>query len=137
VGDFVVRRVDGVASYQLAVVVDDAAQGVTHVLRADDLLLSTPRQLQLYAALGTEAPRFAHVPLLVEPGGKRLAKRSGALTVAALREGGRGPEEVVGLLAKWAGLTDGAAVRARDLVAGFELRRIRREPTVVDTAAIR
>jgi glutamyl-tRNA synthetase len=65
VGDFVVRRNDGVASYQLAVVVDDAATGITHVLRGDDLLSSTPRQLQLYAALGLTAPEFFHVPLVL------------------------------------------------------------------------
>jgi glutamyl-tRNA synthetase len=131
VGDFVVRRADGVASYQLAVVVDDAAQGVTDVLRGDDLLASTPRQLQLYEALGLPAPRFAHVPLLLGADGKRLAKREGGLTLAALREAGRTAEEVVGLLAKWSGLSDGTPATARSLVQDFSLQRIRREPTVV------
>lgn len=136
VGDFVVRRVDGVASYQLAVVVDDAAQGVTDVLRADDLLSSTPRQLLLYQALGLRPPRFAHVPLLLQPDGKRLAKREGATTVAGLREAGVRAEAVVGLLAKWSGLADGRPVPARDLVPGFSLHRVRREPTVVAPAEL-
>ncbi len=134
VGDFVVRRVDGVASYQLAVVVDDAASSVTHVLRGDDLLASTPRQLQLYEALGHLAlrPSYAHVPLLLQPDGRRLAKREGSTTVAGLRARGVSAETLVGLLAKWSGLHDsGAPVRAADLVPGFSLARVRREPTVV------
>ncbi len=76
-GDFVVQKRDGGPAYQLAVVVDDAAQGVTEVLRADDLLPSTPRQLLLYRALGLVAPQFAHVPLVVGKDGLRLAKRHG------------------------------------------------------------
>ncbi len=134
VGDFVVRRADGVASYQLAVVVDDALAGVTDVLRGDDLLSSTPRQLQLLEALGFAAPRYAHVPLLLQPDGKRLAKREGGWTVAGLRERGVSGERIVGLLAKWSGLSDGRPVRARELVAGFSLERVRREPTVVSEA---
>jgi glutamyl-tRNA synthetase len=136
VGDFVVRRADGVASYQLAVVVDDAASGVTDVLRGDDLLASTPRQLQLLEALGLPAPRYAHVPLLVEPDGRRLAKREGALTVAALREAGARPEAVVGALAALSGLGDGRPVAARELVAGFRLEAIARTPGVVDLARL-
>lgn len=131
VGDFVVRRSDGVASYQLAVVVDDAASGVTRVLRGDDLLASTPRQLQLIQALGIGAPEYAHVPLLLGEDGKRLAKREGATTVAGLRDAGVRPEAVVGLLAKWSGLGDGRPVSARELVPGFRLDHVRREPTVV------
>ena len=131
VGDFVVRRVDGVASYQLAVVVDDAAQQISNVLRADDLLSSTARQLQIYEALGLKAPRFAHVPLLVDEEGKRLAKRDGALTIAALRAAGRSAEEVVGWLAKLSGLGGGAPVKASALISGFSLAKVSRAPAVV------
>jgi glutamyl-tRNA synthetase len=131
VGAFVVRRNDGVASYQLAVVVDDAASDVTDVLRGDDLLSSTARQLQLYRALGLNAPRFAHVPLLVGPDGKRLAKREGGWTVAQLREQKVAPERVIGLLAKWSGLGDGAPISARELVDGFKLAQVPREPVRV------
>ncbi|MHB8878627.1 MAG: tRNA glutamyl-Q(34) synthetase GluQRS [Myxococcaceae bacterium] len=130
-GDFVVRRNDGVASYQLAVVVDDAESGITDVLRADDLLTSTPRQLSLYQALGLTPPRYAHVPLLLGEDGKRLAKREGASAVSELRLAKVAPEKVVGLLAGWSGLTSGEPVRAAELVAGFTLEKVRREPVVV------
>lgn len=132
VGDFVVRKNDGVASYQLAVVVDDAASGITHVLRGDDLLASTPRQLQLYDALGMTAPAFAHVPLLIGEDGKRMAKREGASAIAELRERGIPASRVIGLLAKWSGLSDdGAPVTAAELARTFSLTRVRRDPTVV------
>lgn len=132
VGDFVIRRNDGVASYQLAVVVDDNASGVTHVLRGEDLLSSTPRQALLQAALGFTRPTWAHVPLLMQSDGKRLAKRDGTWTLAGLRALGWAPERVVGLLAKWSGLGDGAAVRSEELVSSFDLAHVRRDATVVD-----
>ncbi len=136
VGDFVVRRADGVASYQLAVVVDDALSGVTDVLRANDLLGSTFRQLQLFRALGFAAPRFAHVPLLLGEDGKRLAKRGGALTLRALRERGVKPEAVAGWLAKSAGLSDGRPQPARALIDGFTLAKLSREASVVREAEL-
>ncbi len=131
VGDFVVCRADGVAAYQLAVVVDDALSGVTDVLRADDLLGSTFRQLQLYRALGYPAPRFAHVPLLLGEDGHRLAKRSGALTLRALKERGVEPRKVVGWLAHSAGLSDGRPVPAPALVEEFSLQRLTKSPFTV------
>ncbi len=137
VGDFVVRRNDGVASYQLAVVVDDADSGVTDVLRGDDLLGSTARQLQLQAALGLTPPRHAHVPLVHGEDGKRLAKREGAFALEDLREAGVAPERVIGLLAAWSGLGDGAPVRAEALVADFSLERLPRAPAQTSEAAIR
>ncbi len=136
VGDFVVRRVDGVASYQLAVVVDDAAAGITEVLRADDLLSSTPRQLQLFRALGQVAPRYAHVPLLMQPDGRRLAKREGATTVAGLRERGVTAQAIIGLLAKWSGLGDGSPRSAAELICEFSLEKVNRTPTVVHDAEL-
>ncbi|NMO21356.1 tRNA glutamyl-Q(34) synthetase GluQRS [Pyxidicoccus fallax] len=130
VGDFVVRRNDGVASYQLAVVVDDAASGITHVLRGDDLLSSTPRQLQLYAALGLSAPSFLHVPLVLGEDGKRLAKREGAFALAELRERGLAPERVLGLLAAWSGLGDGSPMTLDALVRAFRVEALPRAPVV-------
>lgn len=97
-GDFVVRRADGEWAYQLAVVVDDSAMHISHILRGDDLLPSTGAQLLLYEALGQTPPRFAHVPLLLDTDGKRMAKRQGSLTLSALREAGVRPERVVRLL---------------------------------------
>ncbi len=134
VGDFVVARADGVPSYQLAVAVDDAAMEVTDVLRGDDLLPSTARQLLLLRALGLSPPRHAHVPLVVGPDGERLAKRHGALSLGELRARGAAPEAVVGLLAASCGLAPpGARVAAGELVAGFRLDALPRTPVRLDT----
>lgn len=132
VGDFVLQRHDKVASYQLAVVVDDAHSGVTEVLRAEDLLVSTPRQIQLGEALGFSIPHFAHVPLLLGKDGQRLAKREGAVTVSAFREAGVPAQRVVGLLAQWSGLGDGSPCSALELVATFSLSKVARNPARVD-----
>lgn len=91
-GDFVVWRHDGVPSYQLAVVVDDAAMRVTEVVRGADLLMSTARQLLLYRALGFEPPAFYHCPLMIDEAGVRLAKRHDALSLRVLRQRGISPE---------------------------------------------
>ncbi|MBL8954436.1 MAG: tRNA glutamyl-Q(34) synthetase GluQRS [Myxococcaceae bacterium] len=130
VGDFVVRRADGIAAYQLAVVVDDAATGITHVLRGDDLLSSTPRQLQLYAALGLTPPQFAHVPLLLDDQGRRMAKRDGSSTVAFFRDRGDDPRALLGRLAKWSGLGSGDPVTALELSRGFTLEALRRDAVI-------
>jgi len=130
VGDFVVARADGVASYQLAVAIDDAAMGITDVVRGDDLLPSTSRQILLYQALGLPVPRFAHVPLVVGEDGERLAKRHGALSLGELRERGAEPATVVGMLAAISGLAPPEArVRPAELVRGFSLDAIPRGPT--------
>lgn len=94
-GDFVVWRGDGVSSYQLACVVDDAAMGITEVVRGEDLLLSTARQILLYRALSWNVPRFYHCPLVTDASGVRLAKRHDALSVRRLREEGRSRESVL------------------------------------------
>jgi len=103
-GDFVIQKRDGDPAYQLAVVVDDAAQEVTEVLRADDLLPSTPRQLLLYRALGLPDPTFAHVPLVVGHDGLRLAKRHGDTSLRHFRNQGASAAAVVGYLAQLSGL---------------------------------
>jgi len=137
VGDFVIRRADGIPAYQLAVVVDDAAMDISDVVRGDDLVGSTARQLVLYRALGFTPPRFAHVPLILGPDGARLSKRHGAIGVRALRERGRSAAEVVGLLASTLGLAPAGAVCApRELVAGFTLDRITHAPTTLDPDAL-
>ena len=93
-GDFVVWRHDGVPSYQLAVVADDAAMQITEVVRGADLLVSTARQLLLYRALDLQPPAFYHCPLMTTADGRRLAKREAALSLRALRDQGRAPESV-------------------------------------------
>ncbi|MET0397598.1 MAG: tRNA glutamyl-Q(34) synthetase GluQRS [Longimicrobiaceae bacterium] len=136
-GDFVVRRKDGVAAYQLAVVVDDAAMGITHVVRGADLLPSTARQLLLYRALGLHPPEFLHVPLMLGADGERLAKRHGAVSLAELREAGAAPARVAGWLASTCGLAaPGEEVEAPELVSRFAVERIPRGPTVVDDRAL-
>ena len=93
-GDFVVWRHDDVPAYQLACVVDDAAMGITEVVRGADLLLSTARQILLYRALGLTPPAFYHCALMLDEKGKRLAKRHDALSLRALREQGKTPESL-------------------------------------------
>jgi len=132
VGDFVVLRNDGVPSYQLAVVVDDADTGITHVLRGDDLLDSTPRQIQLCEALELPVPTYAHVPLLLGPDGKRLAKRAGTPSLADLRERGVPSDRLLGLLAGWARLGDGRPVGLEVLAHQFALERLPRGPIAVN-----
>lgn len=135
--DFVVKRADGIISYQLAVVVDDAAMGITDVLRGYDLLDSTPRQLLLYEALSLTPPRFAHVPLLLGPDGNRLAKRHGAISLASIRERGLPPELVIGVLAYWSGLHDRPEpIAASELITSFDLHQVPKAPIVVDDSSL-
>jgi glutamyl-tRNA synthetase len=135
VDDFVVRRSDGVHAYNLAVVVDDAEQGVREVVRGADLLDSTPRQLWLASALGVEAPAsHAHVPLVLGPDGARLAKRHGSVTLADRAAQGRRPEAVRAELASSAGLcAPGERPSPAELVARFDPALLSREPAVYAT----
>lgn len=132
-GDFVIGKADGSPAYQLAVVVDDHRMGVTEVLRGDDLLPSTFRQLELYDFFGWPPPEFAHVPLVVGPDGRRLAKRHGDTRLATLRAEGVSAERLVGLLAWSAGLRPTPApTTAVELLADFDLSRLPRKPFVFE-----
>lgn len=132
VDDFVIRRGDGIAAYQLAVVVDDAAMKVDHVLRADDLLVSTPRQIALHRALLSPEPAWAHVPMVLAPDGERLAKRNRPASLRDLRADGARPEDVIGKLAVSAGLVpDGTRVAAKELVKEFSLAMLPRDPVTL------
>ena len=136
-GDFVVRRKDGVAAYQLAVVVDDAAMEITHVVRGADLLSSTARQLLLYRSLGLRAPEWMHVPLLLGPDGERLAKRHGAVSLAELRAAGARPAAVAGWLASTCGLAEpGEEATPTALVARFDPALLPRAPRVLPEAEL-
>ena len=120
VDDFVVRRNDGAFAYNLAVVVDDADQGVGEVVRGADLLDSTPRQLWLGARLGLPAPRHAHVPLVLGPDGARLAKRHGAVTLADRAALGQSAADVRDELAASLGLgARGERLTPAELVERF------------------
>jgi len=128
VGDFVLRRADGIHAYQLAVVVDDAAMECTQVLRGADLLSSTARQILLYRMLGLPEPRWAHAPLVLAADGSRLAKRDKPASLAELRRSSD-PRQVVGLLASVSGLAPaGTACTPAELLPGFALDRVPRGP---------
>ena len=118
-GDFIIRRSDGVYAYQLAVVADDAAMGITEVVRGRDLLSSTPRQLYLYRLLGKPAPRFYHIPLLVTAEGRRLSKRDRGMDLGYLRQRGWRPEEILGRLAHLGGL-----LPSEEAISAYELARL-------------
>ena len=134
-GDFLVRRSDGVIAYQLAVALDDALMGVTQVVRGRDLLGSTARQMWIQRTLGLSSPGFAHIPLLVAPDGRRLAKRNRDLNLGAIQAQGTRPERVIGALGALAGLCPhGESARPKDLLQTFSwgLLRNKCDDIVVD-----
>jgi glutamyl-tRNA synthetase len=140
VGDFVLRRADGVFAYQLAVVVDDAAMSITDVVRGADLVSSTPRQIWLARALGALPPRYAHVPTVVAENGARLEKRTPRATVRELREEGVPASRVVGELAHGLGLMPtNAPANAPDVARAWEGREIawRREAWAIPASLAR
>ena len=131
-GDIILRRADGVAAYQLAVVVDDGTEGVTEVVRGRDLLSSTPVQLYLYELLGLTPPRFYHVPMLLAPDGRRLSKRDRDLDFGNLRQH-FSPEEIIGLLGHLAGLMERwEPVSARELACDFSWSRVKQSDIILD-----
>lgn len=135
VDDLVLRRNDGTPAYNLAVVVDDADQGVGQVVRGDDLLATTPRQLHVGASLALAAPSYAHVPLVVGVDGERLAKRHGAVTLGQLAAIGITVEQVRTRLAAGLGLAEaGEPVTPADLVERFDPGRVGRERWTFDPA---
>ena len=137
VGDFPITGRDGQVAYQLAVVLDDARQGVTEVLRGDDLLSSTPRQALLQDALALPRPVWIHVPLVTDAAGRRLAKRSDDLALSLLRESGASPESLVAWAARSAGVPVAGPCRASDLIGLFDLERLPRAPVSLGGAALR
>jgi len=133
VGDFVVAKRDGQPAYQLAVVVDDADFGIDEVCRGDDLLSSTGRQLLLYEALGARPPDFLHLPLVVGPDGRRLAKRHGDTRLSWFRRRGVPAAEVCGFLAWTLGLRPTREPTTPDrLLADFRPEAIPRESYVLE-----
>ena len=133
-GDFLIVRRDKVPCYHLAVVVSDDHQGITHVIRGDDLLDSTPRQLRLCESLGLRPPRHLHIPLVVNEAGKRLAKRSDSLSLRDLRESGVSSAALVRWIAHSVGIdvSSNSTFTASEYVTRFELARLASSPLTVD-----
>ncbi|QDV24911.1 tRNA glutamyl-Q(34) synthetase GluQRS [Aureliella helgolandensis] len=132
-GDFVIAKGNGTPAYQLAVVIDDHDMGVTEVVRGDDLVFSTFRQLAILKQLGWTAPRYAHVPLIVGPDGRRLAKRHGDTRIATLRTLGITPEAIVGYLAWSVGLLQELMpLHPNELLGCLTWQSIVSQPTVFD-----
>ncbi|MBD5207803.1 MAG: tRNA glutamyl-Q(34) synthetase GluQRS [Bacteroidales bacterium] len=130
-GDFILRRADGAWAYQLAVVVDDAAMGVTEVVRGNDLLLSAAQQIYLQQLLGYPTPRYAHLPLICNSSGQRLSKRDHSLSMEAIREKST-PEETIGLLAHLAGLIPEAApISLSELIPLFSWDKLSPQPSII------
>ncbi len=131
-GDFVIYRNDGTAAYQLAVVVDDAAAGVDQVIRGEDLLDSAARQIHLIRLLGLgPEPEYWHLPLVIGPDGRRLAKRHGDTRLTSYRAGGTRPQRVLGLIGYWSGLLDERTEASLpELLEVFEPKKIPHEPVV-------
>ncbi len=124
-------------AYQLAVVVDDALMGVNQVIRGDDLIASTPRQILLYRSLGWEPPAFGHLPLAVTETGRRLAKRDQSIKLGTLRERGLDVRELVGCLAQACGLADEPVPsHPSDWIERFDRNRVPRDPWIVRAADV-
>jgi len=136
-GDMVVRRADGVYVYQLAVTVDDGEAGVTEVVRGMDLLSSAPRQMYLQQLLGFPHPRYAHVPMLLAPDGRRLSKRDRDLDLGQLRQRFK-PQQILGSLAFAAGLLDRPeAVSAPELAAQFSWQKVKKDSIFLDDSLLK
>lgn len=131
-GDFVIAKADGTPAYQLAVVLDDAEAGITHVVRGDDLMDSTPRQILLYEAmtLSRIIPRYCHLPLVVGEDGKRLAKRHGDTRLSQYRRRGVSAGRMLSLLSRWCGIDAREDATARDLVGRFSLDKLPRRQII-------
>jgi glutamyl-tRNA synthetase len=136
IGDFLIARRDGAPAYQLAVVVDDAEQGVTEVLRADDLLPSAARQWHLQRALRVPHPTWIHVPLVTDETGRRLAKRRDDLSLAELREAGADPAAIVGWAAKSAGMHVDERLTAAQATNAFRLDAVPHERVALSAETV-
>ena len=126
-GDFAIQRSDGVWSYQLVVSIDDMEMGINHIVRGEDILTSTPRQLYLFKLLNYPPPRYAHIPLLLNENGERLAKRHASLSLKAIRNKYTNPEKVISFLAHLMGF-QGKFNSAKDLLNHLQQKNITQFP---------
>ncbi|MFC1569569.1 glutamate--tRNA ligase [bacterium] len=135
IDDFVIQRSDGSPVYQIAVVVDDHDMGITHVIRGDDHLSNTPKQILLYQAMGWNLPQFGHVPLILGTDKKRLSKRHGASSIEAYRDQGVLPQALINFLALlgWSPGDDREILDLKTMIQAFSLDRISKKSAVFDT----
>ncbi|MFN3567963.1 MAG: glutamate--tRNA ligase [Caldimicrobium sp.] len=133
VDDFIILRSDGTPTYQFAVVIDDITMGITHIIRGDDHISNTPKQLIIYQSLGVEPPFFAHIPMVLGPDGARLSKRHGAKSILEYREEGYLPEALINYLARlgW-GYGDQEFFTLEELIEKFDLKKINLAPARFD-----
>jgi glutamyl-tRNA synthetase len=136
IGDFLIGRKSGLPAYQLAVVVDDAEDGVTEVVRGDDLLSSTARQKILQQALSLPHPRWWHVPLVVDANGRRLAKRADAVSLEELRSRGVDPRAIVGWAARVSNIVTQSRASAAEVVPMFSFDRVPRQPIAIPNSTV-
>jgi glutamyl-tRNA synthetase len=132
--DFVIVRSNGMATYNFACVVDDIDMGITHVIRGDDHISNTPRQLALYAAFGVKPPKFAHMPLTMGTDGKRLSKRHGATAITDYRRMGFLPEGLLNFLALlgWSPGGDREIMTVEEMVKLYSMKRMKKTSTIFD-----
>src|SRR5690554_2201527 len=134
VGDFIIFKSDGIPTYNFAVVIDDITMGITHVLRANEHLVNTPRQILIYRALGEDMPKFGHVSVVLDKSGRKMSKRMGDMSVNNYRRRGYLPEAVVNFMALlgWSPEEEKEIMTLAELVAEFDLQRVSKSPGVFD-----
>ncbi|ODS32486.1 MAG: glutamyl-tRNA synthetase [Candidatus Scalindua rubra] len=136
--DFVIQKGDGFPTYNFACVVDDGLMGITHVIRGDDHMSNTPRQIALYKALGFELPRFAHIPMILGEDGSRMSKRHGATSVTEYREKGYLPDALVNFIALlgWSPGNDQELLTRQEMIEKFTLKRVNKTSARFDNTKL-
>lgn len=136
--DFIIQKADGFPSYNFACVVDDGVMGITHVIRGDDHISNTPRQIALYKALGFDLPKFAHIPMILGEDGSRLSKRHGATSVTDYREKGYLPESIINFIALlgWSPGNDQELLTRQEMVEKFSLKRVNKASARFDNTKL-
>ena len=139
IGDMVIVRSDGISTYNYAVVIDDALMNITHVLRGDDHISNTPKQIVIYEALGFKTPRFGHISMILGPDGSRLSKRHGATSVEEYEKAGIMPEAFINYLALlgWSPEGDREFFTKDELISEFSLSRVAKSPAVFDLTKLK
>ena len=136
--DFVIQKADGFPSYNFACVVDDGVMEITHIIRGDDHISNTPRQIALYKALGFEIPKFAHIPMILGEDGSRLSKRHGATSVTEYRDKGYLPEAIINFIALlgWSPGNDQEILTKQEMVEKFSLKRVNKTSARFDNVKL-